>query len=256
MALILLLVFIMASYVCVRIGAIMLELTGIPWERAKFQALSAFSTTGFTTPNESSDVVRHPIRRKIISTLIIVGNAGIVTTIGSFAGSIVGTDVRSALINLGVAALFIVVLAWVAKRRFIARPLRFVLQRWLANRYDFTPTTEAMLHFDQGYCMNRVCVPAGSPVVGRCLRDLQLMQNKIQVLAIERGKTFIPVPTGNDELEAGDTVVIYGTEENMDAIFEPDGHQRMSVVLEPGAPVVLSEGAKTRRGSQLHAPAK
>jgi hypothetical protein len=38
------------SFIVVRIGAVAFELTGLPWERAEFQALSAFTTVGSTTP--------------------------------------------------------------------------------------------------------------------------------------------------------------------------------------------------------------
>src|SRR5262249_34571771 len=101
LTIILLFMVIMGSYVCVRIGAVALELTGIPWERAKFQALSAFTNCGFTT-SEAEDIVRHPLRRSIVSYLMILGNAGIVTTIGTFAGTIVGTNLRDALVRLAI----------------------------------------------------------------------------------------------------------------------------------------------------------
>ncbi len=81
----LLLLAIIVSFIVVRIGATALELTGLSWERAKFQALSAFTNAGFTT-QESEEIVRHPLRRRIVSYLIVLGNAGLVATIGSFAG--------------------------------------------------------------------------------------------------------------------------------------------------------------------------
>ena len=45
----LLLIFIAVSFIVVRIGAAALELTGLSWDQAKFQALSAFTNAGFTT---------------------------------------------------------------------------------------------------------------------------------------------------------------------------------------------------------------
>ena len=38
-----------SSFIVVRIGAIAFQLTGLEWSLAKFQALSCFSGTGFTT---------------------------------------------------------------------------------------------------------------------------------------------------------------------------------------------------------------
>ena len=37
------------SFVIVRIGAIAFQITGLEWSLAKFQALSCFTATGFTT---------------------------------------------------------------------------------------------------------------------------------------------------------------------------------------------------------------
>ena len=64
----------------VRAEAIAHMLTSMNLNRAKFQALSAFTGTGFTTP-EVKSVVTHQTRRKIISVLMVAGHAGIVTVI-------------------------------------------------------------------------------------------------------------------------------------------------------------------------------
>ena len=47
-------------------------MTGMDRKRAVFQALSAFSGTGFTT-KEAEFVVNHPVRRRVIIWLMILG---------------------------------------------------------------------------------------------------------------------------------------------------------------------------------------
>mgnify|MGYP000073551448 CR=1 FL=1 len=81
---VILFVTIMVAMIAVRIGGIALELTGVEQHVARFQALSAFTGTGFTT-REAEQVVNFPQRRRIISVLILVGNAGIITAIASLA---------------------------------------------------------------------------------------------------------------------------------------------------------------------------
>jgi hypothetical protein len=239
---------IMGSYVCVRIGAVALELTGIPWERAKFQALSAFTNCGFTT-SEAEDIVRHPFRRNIVSYLMILGNAGIVTTIGTFAGTIVGTTLRDALTRLGILALVVAALAAIARLPFFGQRTRNVVQRWMSKRFDFTPTTEAMLRFDEGYCLTRFKLPDDSPACGFALKDLRLRDRMMQILAIERGTEFHPVPGGEDKLEAGDVLIIYGTEDVVEAVFHPDGTERITVMVEG---LHMSEAALHKHASELH----
>jgi Trk-type K+ transport system membrane component len=68
------------SLLIVRAASVALVLTGLDQRRAWFQALSAFTGTGFTT-REAESVVNHMARRRIISALMLLGNAGIVTVI-------------------------------------------------------------------------------------------------------------------------------------------------------------------------------
>lgn len=49
---------------------------------ARFQARSAFTTTGFTTP-QASLVVTYPERRRVISVLMVLGNAGVVSVMAT-----------------------------------------------------------------------------------------------------------------------------------------------------------------------------
>jgi Trk-type K+ transport system membrane component len=65
-----------------RLASIALTHTGLSRESSRFQARSAFTGVGFTT-SESEKVVNHPLRRKILQVLMILGNAGIITAIAS-----------------------------------------------------------------------------------------------------------------------------------------------------------------------------
>lgn len=79
-----------------RIATAALMSTGMSREMARFQSRSALSTVGFTTA-ESESVVNHPVRRRIIAILMIVGNAGFVgliaTVLGTFTGEAEGLAV-------------------------------------------------------------------------------------------------------------------------------------------------------------------
>ena len=55
------------------VGSIALEATGMQRAKARFQALSALTCTGFTT-TEAESIVEHPKRRKIAAYLIFIGN--------------------------------------------------------------------------------------------------------------------------------------------------------------------------------------
>ena len=72
-----LLIIVMLSLLITRIASEALTHTGLSRESARFQARSAFSGVGFTT-SESEQVVNHPVRRRILMVLMMLGNAGIV----------------------------------------------------------------------------------------------------------------------------------------------------------------------------------
>jgi Trk-type K+ transport system membrane component len=82
------LMIILFFFLIVRAGAIALMMTGMDQRRARFQALSLFSGTGFTT-REAETIVNHPQRRQIATWLMILGNAGIVTVIVTATSSLV-----------------------------------------------------------------------------------------------------------------------------------------------------------------------
>jgi hypothetical protein len=221
-AVVLLLVIISASYLLVRVGALGLELTGIDRERANFQALSAFTNSGYTT-KESEEMVRHPVRRRIISVLMILGHAGMVTMIGTFAKSLMEDNLGRTALNVGFIFLGLVVLVWLARWQGLTRRVHDAAQKWLAARYDFhAPSTEEMLRVGQGYGVSRVRVDDNSPVAGRFLKELDLRTRAVQVLGIERDGAFLPVPGGDDRLHAGDVIIVYGKESAMLRIFHPD----------------------------------
>ncbi len=110
----LLLVIVLIILAIVKLGSIAFQLTGMEPKMAMFQALSAFTNTGFTT-TASEDVVQHRRRRVIASVLIFVGYIGIVgvivTLIRSFAveaGEWVPVLRRMVFILLGIYALYFI----------------------------------------------------------------------------------------------------------------------------------------------------
>ena len=74
-----LLLVVAVSLLITRVATVVLVATGMSKPSARFQARSAFTGSGFTT-RESENVVDHPTRRRVIMTLMLLGNAGIVAS--------------------------------------------------------------------------------------------------------------------------------------------------------------------------------
>ena len=77
MEIMVLVVFIIAWLFTFWLGSIAFEITGMERSNARFQSLSALSGTGFTT-SEAESIVNHPVRRKIATWLMFIGNTGII----------------------------------------------------------------------------------------------------------------------------------------------------------------------------------
>ena len=71
-AVISLLITLSLSLLVTRIGAMALMLTGMSRESARFEARSSFTGVGFTT-QESESVVTHPVRRRIVMLMMLLG---------------------------------------------------------------------------------------------------------------------------------------------------------------------------------------
>ncbi|MDD5079757.1 MAG: TrkA C-terminal domain-containing protein [Candidatus Omnitrophica bacterium] len=229
-----LLLFIMAiiiSFIVVRIGAIAFELTGLEWSLAKFQALSCFSGTGFTT-KEAELITGNPQRRRIASILMVLGNAGLITVIATFANSLRPSTIMpkftipfvhlvfpSSLlpwINL----LIIVVSIYVIYRFFshtsITKKLTDALRARIVKKEIIKRVTfEELLVATGGYGVSSIEVCKDSFIIGKTLFESDLRNNDITVLAVERKDEIIPNPASETRIMLGDTIICFGKLENI-----------------------------------------
>ena len=101
---------------------------------ARFQARSAFTGAGFTTA-ESEKVFGHPLRRRIVMLLMLLGNAGIITAVSSLILTFVG---RHGILSMGykiVLLVTMVVVLWaVSVSKWVDRRLSHLIERAL-KRY-------------------------------------------------------------------------------------------------------------------------
>ena len=192
MHIVLLLIFICVIYVIVIMGGLALQFTGVEKARAQFQALSAFSGTGFTT-KEAETVVNHPRRRKIIMALMILGNAGLVSVIATFASSLKKTNVTELAINLGIIAVSIFLLHRIATYHRISRRLRRRLGKMVRRIFHLDQVhMDEILEQGGGYGVMRVLMGAECEATGKDLIHSGLSQHEIMVLCIERDQGNIP----------------------------------------------------------------
>jgi len=209
-------VIIVISAFIVKIASVALNLTGLDEKTSFFQALSAFTGTGFTT-RDAEYVVNHDIRRRIIMFLMILGNAGLVSVITTLMLSFFkGGGVTPALINITIILLAILLLIKVSLNKDITRKLTKKIEQNLIKSPTFTKRpVEEIMRLAEGYGIAEVTLGYDYDDIGKTLHESSFRKNDILIIAIERGPVVLPTPGAADRLLPNDTLICYGKLENI-----------------------------------------
>lgn len=210
------LIAIIISLLIVRAGAIALMMTGMSFDKAKFQALSAFSGTGFTT-REAERVVNNARRRKIVSWLMILGNAGIVTVIVTATSSFAKVKGMEVGLNVLVLLAGLVLILFTIRHTPLVRHWESFIQSRLSRLkiFDDDTTVDELLHITEGYGVVRIRLLENSPFIGKTLSGINAELEHSFVLGIERDKEWLPTPGVTKKLMMEDNLVIYGKLEDL-----------------------------------------
>lgn len=248
-AIITLLLVLSLSMVVTRLATAALSLTGMSRPMARLQAVSAFTGAGFTT-NESENMVVHPVRRRILIWLMILGNAGIVTAVSSLILTFTGTQsagdkvYRFTLLAVGVAGLFLAAQSkWL--ERWMYRWMRWALRRW-TNVYAFDYA--GLLHLTDDYGVREIEVEEGDWLADKSLEDLRLSDEGVFVLGIHKPDgEYVGVPRGESIIESGDQLVLYGHIEGLTELDE----RRRDYTGEVAHRQAVAKAAAERRQQQI-----
>jgi len=238
MAAVLSLILVLAlSLVVVRVATVALVLTGLSRDLARFQARSAFTGTGYTT-SETEEVVRHPVRRRIVMLLMLLGNAGIATVIASMILSFTSVPGPEGVWwnTWWFRLLFIVVavsgLLYVAYSKWVDRRMSSVIA-WALKRYTDIDLRDyaGLLHLTGQYAVSEILVREGDWVADRSLEKLHLNAEGVLVLGIERPDgRYVGAPRGQTALHPGDVLIVYGRDDTLTDLDQrragPQGNRR------------------------------
>ena len=215
-----LLIAILVSFIIVRIGGFALQLTGIEPDVAGFQALSAFSGTGFTT-REAERVVGHRTRRRIVTILIILGNAGTVTVIATLVASFTQVSgymwffIRLAVIIGGIFGLYQLIIRSNVGQRILDWLQRPVMNRILRE----APAVEEIFHVEKDWAISLVLIRERSKSIGLSVADIAA-EGDIEILGINRAGTYLTRPNREEEIGEGDRLLVYANRKSVKRILD------------------------------------
>lgn len=212
----------------VRVAAVALRLTGLGETAARFQALSAISGAGFTT-KESESIVNYPVRRQIVSILIIIGNLGLVTVMATMVVSLVQTEgeIGAVLVQVGwllgvTALLWFLMLNKKADRIMCDLIARILISRTLLGKRTFSRIAQIGDGFSVAeHPVTKAWIDAQGELDAAVIEELGLMVLAVRDTEGELVGSFSSI----DDLKPGYKLVLYGSDPGHEAL-EARGHHR------------------------------
>ena len=130
------------------IASVALSITGLAHDKARFQALSALTGTGFTT-RDSELIISHRQRRAIVMALMILGNVGIILILSNI---IISKTTVYLFLKLGVLSVLLFLLYKIASHKGLMRKLKKEIEDKLLKTSVFEKRAiEEILNLAQGY---------------------------------------------------------------------------------------------------------
>ena len=210
------------SIMVTRIAAVALRMTGVPDAVARFQARSAFTGAGFTT-TESEAVVNYPLRRKIIGFLMLLGNLGFISLLGTVTVTFLRTEneTNAMAVQLLWLAGTIVVLWFIAVNPFADRVMCGLIGALLKR---FTRLGESrvsrIVQLADDYSLAAFQVVEGAPVIGKTIGAVLGEGPRLVGLRRADGQ-YHHVPDPATTLAAGD-MLYYAAKDQADRLpYEP-----------------------------------
>ena len=223
-AVILILSFIMAYLILIQIFTVLLRITGLTNEKAKFQAISLLTSCGFTT-SESEIIANDKARRKIAIVAMITGYAFSVIIVSLVFNLLVNLNqtqtsstlkviIIAASVFIGLILIFQLPIIKKGSERIIARIALRIIQR---KQYDNTITIL------DSYGKEAICeiMINNMPEIldDKKLADARLRDTyKLNVLMIKRRNKVVEI-TKDTIIQFHDVVVVFGPYQNIKDLF-------------------------------------
>ncbi|MFW5755935.1 MAG: TrkA C-terminal domain-containing protein [Tangfeifania sp.] len=213
-----LIVILTLSVLITKIATEALVHTGLSKQAAKFQARSAFTGVGFTT-GEAESVVNHPVRRKIILSLMLIGNVGIISAIASLMLTFVNTsqDAQDNVLRIAIITGSMALLWGLSKSKWVERRLVKIINKAL-EKFSSLKIRDyvELLDLTGDYEITVIEVKEGDWMENRNVGNLQLWEEGINLIGIQRDDgTYLGTPQGETKITTNDQLILYGRENTL-----------------------------------------
>src|SRR6056297_3598277 len=217
-SLISLIIILVLSVLITKIASESLIHTGLSKEMARFQARSAFTGVGFTT-RESESIANHPVRRKIIMSLMLIGNIGIISALALLMLTFVNISENKTanIIRVSIIAGSLIGLWLLSKSKWLeqllAKIIKIALKRFTSlNIEDYVE----ILNLKNEYEISVITVNSDDWIANKKIKDINLREEGINLIGIQRKDgTYIGTPFGDTKITVDDQLTLYGRKKNL-----------------------------------------
>ncbi len=209
------------SVLITKVATIALVHTGLSKESAKFQSRSAYTGAGLST-SETENIMNHPVRRKIIYNLMLIGNAGIVTAMSSLILTFVLPESNASRLYGLLIIVAGLLLLWLAIRSaWVDRGLSRLINKMLKKYTDLDiHDYAAVLHLKDDFKVVEANVDSDGWMCNRTLQELNLREEGITILGVHRKNSgYFGSPSGTFKVLPHDVVTLYGKAEGIQSLY-------------------------------------
>lgn len=190
------------------IGSLALEVSGMQRRKARFQAMSAMTGTGYTT-REAESVANHPRRRTIVLWLMLLGNTGIIAFLVLLMQTIRSGFIAPSPLHIGIIVGFFLAVVLSIRFGIVDKLSNTVIGIAGKRRRETYMVAEEIVHQVGRYAIVRLTV-GEEGTGGIKLRDTGFLKPGTMILAIERESMVLPFPDADQLVLTGDQLLCYG----------------------------------------------
>ncbi len=210
MAFVFILMYFLTIYLVIQISTLLMELTGLPHEVARFQTISMLTGTGFTT-SESELIISHPVRRRIGGFLILFGAfslAVIISTISQILSNSFRTTELMWVI-IGMLAFFFTI-----RLKGIQHFIQEEFKAEIRKSFELPEmTAKEVLYLSDDDLLIDISIHPGSKFLGKKGGKVIGEKEDINLLYMIRGDMKIRADLYDTEIQEGDALYLYGNKE-------------------------------------------
>jgi len=216
-------VLIIAYFIVMEIFTVLFRLTGLREDKARFQAVSCMTNSGFTT-RESELILNSAARRNLARVMMMFGYLFAVSGVSL----LVNLFIRSSgdqinWMTIVYSLIFLVVILIITRSKWIIRKFDKLVERLAKNKTKgaFCNNVRILEMFHDKLIAEVfvTCIPL--EIREKTLLEMNFRHTyKLNILLIKRGNTIMDHVISSDVIKQGDRVLIYGSKSNIMELFK------------------------------------